>query len=114
MIANINPAAHDFDETCNTLHYSAVAKDIQTVSRIDTNNRRNRVAAAPAAFSAAASEEAYNELLTYNEQLLDEIHQLRQKVRGEGGGEGGKRRRDQREGGEEAEGRRRASGTEKE
>ena len=36
MIANVNPVVADFDETWNTLRYSAVAKEIYTMSKVDT------------------------------------------------------------------------------
>ena len=45
MIANVNPVAEDFDETWNTLRYSAVAKEISIDRSARGVARRRRGAA---------------------------------------------------------------------
>ena len=81
MIANVNPVVADFDETWNTLRYSAVAKEIYTMSKVDTWRHGSRGAMnRDHQGGVGINAQALNDVHEYIEQLLSEIHQLRKNL----------------------------------
>lgn len=74
MVINVNPCRQDFDETCNALRYSAIARKIVTTSKVDTWRSTE------GQMTPGGSSNTLSELYDYIEELLDETQLLRDKA----------------------------------